>query len=327
MNKIEISLDTPGLLPQYRHIHERHRHYEYNHSCVSSHPPRFQTISAMTPPLLFSLLLLLLLFSCPSSSAETFPIPPTARNLKGEGEYCYYEDGWNANFYRACEAGYYCPGYDEVCSTCDQPCFGTGNSDDGYNEYSAWKKPCPAGKFSYERASSCTQCEAGTYSSAEAATTCTQCDTGKASAARMATSSAVCQDCTEGKYSLAGSSVCTECNSGKYNSQTASSSESYCKACVAGTYNPDTGSTTEEACKDCAKGKYSDAGSSACTDCAKGKYNPEVRAPDCTKCEAGKYNIHLASETVQDCKNCTAGKYSPTIAATMEEKCTDCNRG
>ena len=285
MNKIEISLDTPGLLPQYRHIHERHRHYEYNHSCVSSHPPRdigtsplFQTISAMTPHLLFSLLLLLLLFSCPSSSAETFPIPPTARNLKGEGQYCYSEVGGvsaGLNSYKTCEAGYYCPGYND-CTICD--CWGTNLV---VNEESSPRLECPSGKYSAAGQSSCALCDAG-----------------KASAARMATSSATCQDCTEGKYSMAGSSVCTECDSGRYNSQTASPSVSYCNLCVAGTYNPDTGSTTEEDCKDCGKGKYSLAGSASCMNCGTGKYNVNTKSPSessCTECVGGTANPNTGS--------------------------------
>jgi hypothetical protein len=189
----------------------------------------------------------------------------------------------------------------------------------------------PAGSTS---SSACTQCVAGTYSTA--GTVCTNCPAGKSSSAGS-TSSANCIDCIAGTYSTGNGGSCLPltCPVGKYALPGATSNTltdaNVCASCSSGFSSP-SGSTISSACTQCGAGKYSTAGT-ACTNCPAGTYGSTqgLTSATCTgTCVSGTFS----SEGSLACPNlttdvCTAGYFAKAgaTADTLAGACTVCPIG
>ena len=120
--------------------------------------------------------------------------------------------------------------------------------------------PCPAGTWSADGASSCTNCADGKWSTGSQPNGCTTpCDAGYACKNGTRT------QCVAGTWAAAGSSSCTACAKGKYSTTAGGQSESVCQSCAVDTYSDTLGSTS---CKPCGADKWANAGSSSCSLCS-----------------------------------------------------------
>ena len=126
----------------------------------------------------------------------------------------------------------------------------------------------------------CTQCSAGTYSTALGATvstTCISCGAGTYSTALGAAVSTTCINCGAGTYStVLGatlSGTCTNCGAGTYSTVLGAAGSGTCTNCVAGTYSTALGATVSTTCTNCVAGTYnSGSGATICLSCAAGTY-------------------------------------------------------
>ena len=122
---------------------------------------------------------------------------------------------------------------------------------------------CQAGKHSLARGLTCAQRPAGTYSS-DQATTCTNCAAGYF--ARNGGSKS-CGACAAGRYSQEAATKCINCAAGKYNGNTGQGACNDCaagKAAVAGSLS----------CTACGAGPT--AGAAQCSSCRDGTISTEV---------------------------------------------------
>jgi len=187
---------------------------------------------------------------------------------------------------------------------------------------------CPINTVSAPGSSSCAfACGAGSYATGPG--TCTNCDAGKYSSTVGATSIATCLTCGAGTKSSAGSSSCTTCDSGQYSAagsssctncgpgKASSAGSGSCITCDAGQYSP--GVSGSDLCGMCPAGTYSLVGSGSCTDCVAGKYSSNQGSGSCSTCLAGQFsNVKSTS-----CSTCGAGTYS----AAGSGSCTNCLAG
>eukprot|EP00953_Heterococcus_sp_UTEX-ZZ885_P041732 21268-Heterococcus_DN1.PRE.6 len=131
-------------------------------------------------------------------------------------------------------------------------------------------------------ASSCTQCPAGTYSTAGAA---------------------ACTACPTGSFSAMNSAACTQCNAGSYVCHaTVPRAVYYCSCPLP--RNLTTTRTLQgasaSACLQCAAGYFSAAGAATCTACPAGSYSA-ANAAACTQCAAGTSSVSTVKCTAQCC--------------------------
>jgi len=186
----------------------------------------------------------------------------------------------------------------DSCVTCDE---GKLSSTDG-----TYCADCDAGEYAYNK-TACLTCEAGRYAPQALSDECLVCSagshTGEPSKATTCTScnagtysiiSAVnCTSCELGKQSSSGSSECALCLVGFYANAEGSSS---CTACSAGTITENSGSSN---CTSCVEGKYQGStGQSNCNDCEAGKYAPEAASSSCVNCAATHWSS--AGSTICD---------------------------
>ena len=112
------------------------------------------------------------------------------------------------------------------------------------------------------------------FSLSAGASTCTDCLAGTFSTAMGASSKATCDECLAGKFS-------------------AENGTTQCEDCVAGKHSTLFGSSSNSSCTDCDAGKFAAASATTCTQCAAtGKTTPAAGATsvaDCTLCVAGKF--------------------------------------
>lgn len=116
---------------------------------------------------------------------------------------------------------------------------------------------CPAGKFtsSPNKATSCDDCGAGTYSSAIGQTSCSLCRVGTSSSP----GSQSCTDCLPGQYNDVAGGICRSCPAGHYSK----SDRSGCLPCPAGEF----AKSGDPKCLPCAPGHYSTGASESCLPC------------------------------------------------------------
>ncbi|KAJ6470568.1 hypothetical protein C8R47DRAFT_754572 [Mycena vitilis] len=138
----------------------------------------------------------------------------------------------------------------------------------------------------------CTPCTAGTFSSGGAVTSCTQCDANTFSGDAASS----CTPCGATSTSDPGSPSCTfNCPAGQFVQNNA------CTTCPAGTKSSG-GAVT--ACNSCASGEVSSADHGSCLSCAAGA-SPDAAHSTCIfNCPAGQFVRNNA------CTTCTAGTYS-----------------
>eukprot|EP00045_Choanoeca_perplexa_P018414 m.291110 g.291110 ORF g.291110 m.291110 type:complete len:1327 (+) comp17812_c0_seq4:4937-8917(+) len=102
----------------------------------------------------------------------------------------------------------------------------------------------------------CTLCPSGTFQNQDAATTCKNCQAGTYSIASRTS----CASCAAGKYSSARASRCQDCAAGKVQPQTGQGS---CVTCAEGKYQSQSGKTI---CVTCVDGLTSTRNRTMCTD-------------------------------------------------------------
>ena len=155
----------------------------------------------------------------------------------------------------------------------------------------------------------CIDCPRGTWANAGSATgqvenTCQQCPEGKYSVAVAATTQDVCVFCPASGHSYPGSSSilnCTGvCGPGQFAMNLASRS---CQACPKGTYKNGTSHLSDF----------------NCTSCPSGTYGTQAAQTECAVCPVGSY---LSVKEATTCVQCAHGKYSGAGAKT---ECTSCH--
>jgi hypothetical protein len=198
---------------------------------------------------------------------------------------------------------------------CDRGYYGVANEPCTACEEGSWcwtgvKNACPANMWSpvtssfssnctceygYQRsgAQSCVPCGTGTYKPSRGENVCTECPAGTSSSATGAVSSATCSVCDVGKFSDVP---------GQYQ----------CQNCAAGYYQPNLGSV---ACLPCWAGAYSVAGSAHCSLCSAGSMSSVVAAPSsavCVACPVGSWSSGNSS-VCNICGACSYWSYPRTI--------------
>ena len=150
-------------------------------------------------------------------------------------------------------------------------------------------------EFGYQRsgADSCVPCGTGTYKPSRGEDVCTNCPAGTSSSATGATSAATCSVCDTGKFSDVP---------GQYQ----------CQNCAAGYYQPGLGST---GCLSCWEGSYSLAGAAHCSPCSAGSMSAVVAAPSssvCVACPVGSWSSGNSS-ACNICGACPYWSYPRTV--------------
>ena len=171
---------------------------------------------------------------------------------------------------------------------------------------------CSSGSYAPQALTgSCLKCIAGSHTDDnKAATTCTPCNAGTYSGSEAVN----CTQCAVGRFSGSGTSKCEACIAGKAAEEAGSSG---CATCSAGRFSLDEASS----CKVCPKGKYSSAGAQACVSCAVGFAAAEAGSAQCAACAAGSYAPTVAS------LNCTLCAPGTSQGATGQGTCTACSPG
>eukprot|EP01135_Chromosphaera_perkinsii_P006890 Nk52_evm45s621 gene=Nk52_evmTU45s621 len=228
-----------------------------------------------------------------------------------------------------CPAGFFCPAVD---SDLQIPCENGWYSLAGATKCTL----CPAGSFCADTKSNPTPCPSGTYSLGGKTSSCTQCPAGYECKNSGTT---VPEQCTAGKYSLAGSIACSNCNAGYLcpaGSTVANPAGYKCPvgyhcdgatatACAAGTYNDQLGGMGVGSCKQCLAGYYCVQGTgtlSALQLCPKGYFCPTgTDTVDKNPCTAGTYNDQYGKIQSSDCKACPVGKFCLQATANQGTMC------
>jgi len=177
-----------------------------------------------------------------------------------------------------------------VCESCPQGKLSSSDRsfcrDCSAGEYSKDAKECAVceiGRYAPQPLTgSCIVCGAGLFTNtATAATTCSLCNAGSFSAAETAVK---CTLCYAGSVSPLSQSSCTLCEPGKYLPADIKGS-STCIACAAGTAVAKEGATS---CSECPAGQFQSRSSEpSCELCAGGKFASESAETTCSECPRG----------------------------------------
>jgi hypothetical protein len=238
-----------------------------------------------------------------------------------------------------CEAGY-------SCNSCKRTACSAGTHQPLTAQSSCIN--CGAGNATKGSTTTCTACDAGTYSNGTANASCTACDVGKY---QNETGKTSCKTCDANTYQdTPGQTSCKSCNtqtSSKYPSSAGGSDSisdcyltlsdgqyvptvsggaqscpagSYCKKSGTTVYHSAPGSPTTAAVSGlCATGKYSLEGSSSCDPCGAGTYSPGG-ASSCQPCPIGTYQDTAEQSS---CISCKDGKTNTTNTPTQSIFTTD----
>ena len=165
----------------------------------------------------------------------------------------------------------------------------------------------------------------GTFTRKSMEEGCSDCPMGKfALTANIRTSPTQCSDCAAGTYSTAvgatGPHACEDCPAGTYSEATGVVSPEDCDDCPAGTYMDETGSSSRELCKKCGAGKFSTTPRAPtelgfCRNCPAGTFSGKrgVASPEaCEHCPLGTYNTKTGSVSVEACDLCAPGSFGNT---------------
>ncbi len=228
-----------------------------------------------------------------------------------QGSYRTTTGGSSSSSCTSCTAGKYNGNQgstSNVCANCPAGTISAARSSGCSN--------CPAGQFqSSSGQSSCGSCAGGKYQNFNGQTSCKLCGAGKYHNNNGQTAESACTNCAAGTYSSAGATSCTNCAAGKFQGSTGSAS---CQNCPAGMYQPTEGQNgclncdagqysgqQATACSDCVAGQSSGVGQGICLNCVAGTYSA-AGAATCTNCAAGKYS----TSGQPGCNICAAGQYS-----------------
>ena len=175
-----------------------------------------------------------------------------------------------------------------------------------------------------QEAAACVSCGAGSYQTIEAATACVACSPGMHGAG-----STSCSPCQAGSFtSVHGSTVCVGCSSGTYQDTRASSScflcgsgsyqpqrgMSVCDLCQAGTFSTGEGMVTQQVCRSCVPGTFStglgSSGNATCITCSDGRFSSgtgQTSDTSCAICPLGTFT----SEDGSSCLPCPSDEFCP----------------
>ena len=202
----------------------------------------------------------------------------------------------------------------------------------------------------------CTDCGAGTYSTAVGSSVNSTCIACPSNSNSPAGSSVVtnctcnvgysgpdgdsCTECMSGQYKEStGSAVCTNCGAGTYSTTGGASASSTCIACPSNSNSPvespALASCTCNAgywgsdggpCTACLAGTVkTSTGSANCTDCGSGTYSTATAATVCTRCGVGSYSAAVSASATSTCITCPSNSNSPA-GSTVLTHCA-CNAG
>ena len=179
---------------------------------------------------------------------------------------------------------------------------------------------CPAGRFCPARSFSPSFCPPGTYSLAKASV-CTACVAGKYSTYTGATAASRCTSCTSGTYSQStGASICTQCIKGTYTTATNTISCTQCGA--------DPICSPNEFLRACSP--TSKAECSRCNDAEKPAdsfwvWSETVQNSCIWACDQGFFKSK--NSTCQPCKtpdSCEFNQYTTACNSTADGLCLNC---
>ena len=216
---------------------------------------------------------------------------------------------------RVCKAGEY--GYNNGLAndngTCDLCSPGTFSA----SSYFTVCISCPLGTFSGINMSSCSACEAGTYSAVIGSTNCTSCLKGHF---QNQVGHSTCFPCPTGTFSPREMSiVCSNCSAGLF---TFASASTHCSTCIRGKYAVPTG------CLNCSSGFYSD-GFGTCVPCPAGMFSENEGSSMCVSCPGGKSTAKVSANSSLDCVPvCPPGWYGASLGVNSStEPCQLCTKG
>ena len=227
-----------------------------------------------------------------------------------------------------CDAGHYSYAGSTGCTSCQSGKYAIDASNPGA---SAWHcANCQTGKYSTARSAVssavCSDCGAGTFSFRVGMTACIDCPQGTWANAGSATGQVenTCQQCPEGKYSVAVAAttqdVCVLCPASGHSYPGSSSILNCTGVCGPGQFAMNLASRS---CQACPKGSYKNGTSHLsdfnCTSCPSGTYGTHAAQTECAVCPVGSY---LSVTEATTCVQCAQGKYSGAGAKT---ECTSCH--
>ena len=197
-----------------------------------------------------------------------------------------------------CPPGYIRPvGSSGPCTACPKGTWSTAGTETSC-------LLCPPGYYGTS-VSSCTACEAGTY-------------TGSAGGYTTQASCKLCSETAPGMWSSPGSSSCNICSPGYYGPSLTEGLTSVCTQCDSGTYNPIAGKASVKDCLTCPRNTYSSVtvgGSQTfCNQCAPNFYGSINQvSSNCTPCPVNTYRTGYSTvnTTASDCVNCPSGTFAP----------------
>ena len=131
-----------------------------------------------------------------------------------------------------CPAGSYSQTCQQSLASCDET-----------NECAA----CPSGWSLAAGTDACQQCDAGQFASLPSQTECTSCDAGKYSDEIGNNDASSCVECNAGSFSVAGSAQCSACEVGYHASDIGTAGS--CVACPLGKYGESISATACSTCR------------------------------------------------------------------------------
>ena len=181
---------------------------------------------------------------------------------------------------------------------------------------------CTAGQYSLEAATTCADCDPGSYAPNPGTALCDACPAGTYGDEQGGTNIDVCLPCPIGRYSsIEGAQECLPCPAGKFGNETGLSE---CYSCLPGTFSTVTGAVTgdETVCTPCATGTSSFlGGKSSCTPCDPGTYADVTGSINCTKCGPGTYGVAVGATKLSACKRCPLYRFNSTLGSSSIEDC------
>eukprot|EP00808_Paulinella_micropora_P020578 g61239.t1 len=214
-----------------------------------------------------------------------------------------------------CQKGFYAKR--DAQFTCEPCAPGFFANDTGLTECF----PCKPGLYAFTGdieagATTCLECDKGTYMDLPAQPVCLDCPQGRAVATRRAT---VCPACVAGRSAqFQKKETCDACNPGYFASSTASAS---CEPCAAGTF---ANVSSQSVCQPCPSGRISATAATSCVDCPAGSVASQEGLLICSGCVEGTISDR---DGQRDCEVCPAGSYSKAGANSGPIECKPCAVG
>ncbi|KAI0671092.1 hypothetical protein C8Q78DRAFT_1079033 [Trametes maxima] len=159
---------------------------------------------------------------------------------------------------------------------------------------------CPAGSFSSNGQTPCTQCSPGTFQPNNGQRSCQEAQAGWHASGHGATSQQICQ---QGSFSEGGAAECTICPPGSYcNGQ----GQTRPQLCPRGHYAPKPG--LGQQCLECPRGTFVNIeGATACCNCCSGFYTDQTSQDHCFPCPVRGAFSPVGATSASQCANKPGG--------------------